>query len=407
MNMGLDMRRVVLTCLAGLMFLIGTSTAMMAQNPYSAAYAVNDSIITYYDIDQRTRMLRFLGFQDGDIRQAAVDELIDDRLKLIAARQFGAEISGEALNRGIGAVAQNMGTDAEGLWNRARGAGISREAFEEYFAIQLIWREIVQARFRQAADPTSIDLDNAFATAAAQTQQSVLLAEIALPFAERGEEATIAFATRLARDINAGFDFTTAVQNFSRSPTAANGGVIGWLDPSRLPANIAAEVSRLRVGQVSGPVRVESGILLFKLVSARTLTSPLKKEVAIKYAVLNLTGQPDALALARRMQPGLDECAEVNSQAAQFGPGSGIYGPISIDQVPADIAISVARLIPSRSEIVANGDSVMLVQLCSRETTLEDAVQAQFTNSVFGSKLASLAEGYLLELRRNAIIERR
>ena len=403
--MGLDMSRVFFTIISLMMLVFVSALPASAQNPYSAAYAVNDSIITHYDIDQRTRMLRALGFQGGDIRQAAVDQLIDDRLKLAAAQNFGATLSPQALDRGISVAAANGGTDAEGLWNRARAAGVSRDAFDEYFAAQIIWREIVQSRFRQAADPTSVDLNNAFTAAAAATQETVLLAELALPFAERGEAQTIAFAERLSRDLNAGADFETAVQNFSRSPSAPNGGVIGWLDPARLPGNIGAAVSRLRPGQVSGPVRVSSGVILFKLVSSRVTSSPLKKSVTVTYAVLNLTGVANAMSLAQSMQSGLDECSEVNSRAAEFGNGSGIFGPMNVNDIPADIGVSLARLLPSRSEIVANGDSVQLVQLCSRETTLDEPLQSQFTSSVFGQKLGSLAEGYLLELRRNAIIE--
>lgn len=387
------------------MFALVSALPVSAQNPYSAAYAVNDSIITHYDIDQRMRMLRALGFQGGDTRQTAIDQLIDDRLKLAAARTFGANLSPEALDRGIASAAANGGTDAAGLWNRARGAGVSRDAFDEYFATQIIWREIVQSRFRQLASPTSVDLDNAFSSVSAATQETILIAELALPFAERGEEQTIAFAERLSRDLNAGADFETAVKNFSRSPSAANGGVIGWLDPARLPANIGAAVSRLRPGQVSGPVRVSSGVLLFKLVSSRVTSSPLNKSVTVKYAMLNLTGANNAISLAQSLQSGLDECSEVNSHAAQYGNGSGIFGPLSVDDIPVDIAISLARLMPTGSEIVANGDNVQLVQLCSRETELDEPLQSQFTNSVFGQKLGSLAEGYLLELRRNAIIE--
>ena len=405
--MGLDMSRVIFTIISMVMFTFVTVLPASAQNPYSAAYAVNDSIITHYDIDQRTRMLRSLGFQDGDIRQAAIDQLIDDRLKLATARTFGVELTADALDRGIAIAASNGGTDAEGLWNRSRGAGVSREAFDEYFAIQIVWRQIVQSRFRQAADPTSVDLDNAFASVAAETQETVLLAELALPFAERGEAQTIAFAERLSRDLNAGADFETAVKNFSRSPSAPNGGVIGWLDPSRLPGEIGAAVTRLRPGQVSGPVRVSSGVILFKLVSSRVTSSPLKKSVTVKYAVLNLTGTDNAMSVARSLQPGLDECSDVNSNAAQYGNGSGIFGPVNVDDIPADIAVSLARLLPSRSEIVANGSSVQLVQLCSREITLNEPLQSQFTNNVFGQKLGALAEGYLLELRRNAIIETR
>lgn len=387
--------------------LLTLGTAVLAQNPYSAAYAVNDSIITHFDIDQRMKLLRVFGIRSGDLRAAAIDQLIEDRLKLSAARVAGAAVNDEALARGIENAAANSGQTADRLWAAARGRGVSREAFEEYYEVQIIWREIVQARFRQTADPTSIDVDNAINAAAAVTQQSILLAEIALPFAERGEAATVAFAERLSRDLNNGASFEDAVRNFSRSATAANDGRIGWLPPDRLPGPIAAQVLGLRAGQVSAPVRVSTGIILLKVISSRVINSPLKKQISVSYAVLDLSGMANATSVARNMQGGLDACDPNTSNVESFGAGSGIFGPLPVEQVPTDIALVLARLMPSRSEVLVNGGSVKLVQLCERTSDLEDEVRAQISNGVFGQKLGSLAEGFLLELRRTAIIEQR
>ncbi len=384
------------------------SSVAKAQNPYSAAYAVNDSIISYFDIDQRVKLLGALGFQGGDVRKVATEQLINDRLKLSAARDVGIQLAAGSLERGIAAAAENAGISADALWAKARARGVSRDAFEEYYTAQIIWREMVQAKFRQFADPTSIDIDNAINVAAAVTQETILLAEIALPFAERGgEEATMAFATRLSSDLNKGANFEDAVQRFSRSPSAANGGRIGWVAPERLPAAIAAQVLGLPTGQVSAPIKVSSGAILLKVIGSRVVSSPLQKQVSVRYAVLNLSGRPNAGAEAARLQRRLDECQPSKSTAANYGEGSGLFGPVSVNEVPADIALALARLMPGRSEVLVNGDSVQLVQLCNRTTDLDEQTNAQLTNNLFGTKLGKLAEGYLLELRRGAVIEKR
>ncbi len=383
-----------------------TSTAN-AQNPYSAAYAVNDTVISYYDIDQRVKILRALGAQVSNPREVAIEQLIDDRLKAYSMRLFGIVVSDEALENGIAKIAANMNTSADGLWGKFRARGVSREAFDEYYRIQMGWREVVQGRFRVAADPTSVEIDNAINAAAAVTQETILLAEIAIPFAERGEEATMAFANRLTRDLNAGASFETAVANFSRSPSAANGGQIGWVDPSRLPANVASQVLGLGAGNVSAPINVTTGVVILKVVSSRVMSSPLRKQVSVRYAVLDLTGQPDVSGLAAKLQRNMDVCATTTSSAASYGGASGMFGPVYVDTLPADIAISLARLMPGSSELLVNGDSAKLIQLCERTTDLDDNTLGQLQNSLFGQKLTKLAEGYLLELRRNAIIERR
>lgn len=378
-----------------------------AANPYSAAYSVNDSVITHFDISERVKLLRALGVPSRNIQQDAIDQLIDDRLKTRAARTYGIAINEDSLDRGLANLAAAQDLSAEAMWAKARARGVSRQAYEDFYSVQLIWRELVQRRFRQAADPTSVDLDNAINVAAAVTQRTILLAEIALPFAERGEAATVAFAERLVRDLNSGASFEDAVNRFSRSRTAENGGQIGWLSPERLPAAIASQVVGLGSGQVSQPIKISTGVIILKVVASKTLSSSLQKNVSVEYAVLDFTGQSDAMSRATKMQRGLDECNAAKSSAADFGPLSGRFGPTSVDDVPTDVAVSLARLMPGKSEIITNGDSLLLIQLCDRTTDLSKPIIAQLTNNLFGQKLSKLAEGYLLELRRTAIIEQR
>ena len=387
--------------------LFSWTSVVNAANPYSAAYSVNDSIITHFDISERVKLLRALGVPSRNIQQDAIDQLIEDRLKIRAAGTYGIAINEDSLDRGLASLAEAQNISAEAMWAKARARGVSRQAYEDFYTAQLIWRELVQRRFRQAADPTSVDLDNAINVAAAVSQRTILLAEIALPFAERGEAATIAFAERLVRDLNSGANFEDAVKRFSRSRTAENGGQIGWLSPERLPATIASQVAGLGSGQVSQPIKISTGVIILKVVASKTVSSSLQKKVSVEYAVLDFSGQTDAIARASKMQRGLDECSVATSSAEEFGPLSGLFGLTSVDDVPADIAVSLARLMPGKSEIVTNGDSVLLIQLCNRTTDLSEPVIAQLTNNLFGQKLSKLAEGYLLELRRTAIIEQR
>ena len=51
-----------------------------SQSAVSAVLRVNQSVITQYELDQRIRFLQVIQ-TSGDLRQAARDQLIDDRLK--------------------------------------------------------------------------------------------------------------------------------------------------------------------------------------------------------------------------------------------------------------------------------------------------------------------------------------
>jgi len=88
-----------LLLLAALIF--GLAMPATAQGSFSIAYRVNEAVITNYDIDQRVRLMRALGANSANMRQEAVDALIDDRLKQETANTFGINIDRAALDLAI------------------------------------------------------------------------------------------------------------------------------------------------------------------------------------------------------------------------------------------------------------------------------------------------------------------
>ena len=126
---------------------------------------------------------------------------------------------------------------------------------------------MLAARFRARATPSEADLDAALELAATQPVEMLTLAEIALPFAERGEAETQAFADDLYRQLAGGADFAAVAARFSRSPSAQNGGRLEPVPANRLPSSFRTEVLLLRPGQVTRPVPISGGLAIIRLVS--------------------------------------------------------------------------------------------------------------------------------------------
>ena len=88
------MRRIIqVTALA--MMLGGSALPALAQGPFAPVIYVNDSAVTAFEVDQRTRFIQLLNGPDSD-RESVLRELVNDRLKMQAARQIGVEITDEA-----------------------------------------------------------------------------------------------------------------------------------------------------------------------------------------------------------------------------------------------------------------------------------------------------------------------
>ncbi len=239
-----------------------------AQNPYSPALTVNNSAITHYDIAQRIRLLEALGAR-GEVDELAVEQLTEDRLRIQAAEALGIELPEGAVVAGIEEFAAARGLSFDDVISTLAARDIDRQTMDDFVIAGLLWREVLQNRFRARAVPSEEELDAALTDARDAPVEVVQMREIALPFEERGEAETTALAERLRRELAQGASFAELARNYSRSGTAARGGLLDPVPATRLPSAIRAQILLLEPGGVAGPVPISGGLALLRLDSIR------------------------------------------------------------------------------------------------------------------------------------------
>jgi peptidyl-prolyl cis-trans isomerase SurA len=117
--------------------------------------------------------------------------------------------------------------------------------------------------------PTEADLDAALELEANRPVEMLTLAELALPYAERGEAETDALAQDLHRRLVQGADFAALAREYSRSASAERGGTIEPMPATQLPPSFRTQVLLLSPGQVTRPLPISGGVAIVKLVSIR------------------------------------------------------------------------------------------------------------------------------------------
>jgi peptidyl-prolyl cis-trans isomerase SurA len=247
---------------------IGLGTPVAAQNPYSAAITVNNAAITHYDIEQRVMLLSALG-AIGDLQAMAVEQLTEDRVKLQAGEAIGVLMPEGALEAGLDEFAAQRGIEVANVLQVLDARGIDRQTMDDFVEAGLVWREVVGARFRARAMPSEEDIDAAMVLSASTPQEVLQLAEIAIPFAERGEPETVALADRLYRDLSRGASFSAAVRQYSRSSSAERGGLMEPTPATQLPPALRSQILLMRPGQVTRPIPIGGGLAIIQLVSVR------------------------------------------------------------------------------------------------------------------------------------------
>ena len=395
-----DMSRFLLLFAA----LVCLGAPALAQNPFAAARTVNDRIISNWDVDQRVRLYRAFGFAPAQPRELALEELTQDKLKLQAAELIGAGVSEEGFNTALEQYAEQRQMSVGGLRSRLRNAGVADETFDDFLRISILWRAVIEARFRNRASPSEEDLESTLSLAASNAPESLFLREIAIPFAERGQQGARDFADNIIRQVRGGANFSALARQFSRSRTAQQGGSIGWTPAATMPAQMASEVLALGPGEISGPIIVPAGVIILQVVDIRAEGSAAP-DAFVTYVRFDLPPGADSSELLAQAN-GFDTCLDAELAAEPFGGESGVVGPVPVVALTGDIALTIASLDPGETGLSMPAPEVQsVIHLCTRGVDIDPDATEALRRQIFNQRMNSYASGYLQELLADAVVE--
>ncbi len=395
----------------------GSAQAQSADTtPFAPTIVVNEGVVSGYELEQRARLLEAFG-AGGDLLALAEDQLINERLQLQAGKELGLEITEEAIEGGATEFAARRELTADTVRQALSARGIAPETFNDFIEAGITWRSVVQTRFRRIATPTENDLDAALDLASRGIQESVLLQELGMPFSERGEEATLELARRLSRELNRGGNFNAAVRRYSRTPSSARGGRLDWLPAASLPPQVAAQVLALQKGEVTAPIPITRGVSMLKLLDIReeprqdtgdgTLTVTYS-QLIIPLSQSAGDGAVNAAQVqAEKIRSETSLCSDLDRRADEFGVGSGRSEPTPVSAVSSDISLLLAQMDPGDIEIQNDARGVVLLMLCARSDETSPEEREALRRRLFNQRMNTLGQGYLQDLRGDAVIERR
>lgn len=262
----------------GLVVALLSATPASAQTMFRPIAVVNDSAITGFDLAQRAQILIALGYKAANqdaLRNEALDRLVEDRLKLQEGTRLGLSASTESLAAATDEFAKNLGLSTDEFLVAMSTQGVTTQALNDMIGAEVVWRQVVRGRFSRRIDPGEADIDAEIGLLQARTGVSYRVAEIGLPSNDggRGPAETRALAEKLYASLSAGGDFDEAVKTYSRAPSAANGGEVGWVPNDRLPPQLADILGDLTIGGVSQPFEVSGGYSIIKLLEKRVDTA--------------------------------------------------------------------------------------------------------------------------------------
>ncbi len=379
-------------------------------NPFQPVARVNDAVITSFEVEQRVRFLQVLN-APGATPDQALEALIEDRLRIQEANSLGLELGAEGLDQELSNFAGRANLSTDEFVQALEGAGVARETFRDFVAVQVTWRDLIRARFGNRVQISESDIDRALeATTGQASGIRVLLSEIIMPAPPQQAAQVRARAQEIAQ-AQSEAEFASFARRFSATASRRAGGRLDWVPLTNLPPNLRTIILGLAPGEVTQPLPIPNAIALFQLRDIEETGRPQREFAAIEYAAYYIEGgrSPAALERAERVRNAVDVCDDLYG-IAQGQPEEVLErGSLPPAEIPEDIAIELAKLDPgevSTNITRADGNTLVVLMLCGRtpevgEETNRDSVRAELEQQRF----QGFAGSYLEQLKADAVIE--
>jgi|TARA_B110000971_G_C20030784_1_gene511312 peptidyl-prolyl cis-trans isomerase SurA len=387
-------------CIAVFVLVYSVGSPAMSQSLFDSVISVDRAAITKYELDQRIRFFELLK-PSNNVEDEARNSLIEDRLKIAAARRADIQLTPEALMAAMSDFAKNSNNNLNQLLDDLAQDGVDEQTFRDYVEAGITWRQLVRGRFASRANPTEAEIDRALASAGAQGGIQVLLTEIVLPAPPDQMAVARKIANRLTR-IESTNIFSEQAQLLSVAQSRANGGKLEWTNLNDLPAGLRPIISGLRPGQITKPLEITNAIVLFQLLDIAETAFQLPKISAIEYA--QLAGPESAVV---SVSTRADTCDDLYGLVKTDAALTLTIQSHPQDQITQAIALRLNGLDKNEQSIrpTTEPNQADMIMLCARiYSIVEDVSRSQVAGNLRSAHLTSLADGYLAELRSNSDI---
>jgi peptidyl-prolyl cis-trans isomerase SurA len=135
-------------CVAG----VTVGSLCMATSPAGAqqvVVVVNGDPVTTMDVANRAKLIQ-LTARKNTSRQEALDDIINDKLKISFAKRYRLEASDSDVDSAYADVATRMRTNAEGLSKVLTSQGVAPYTLKDRLRAELVWAQIVRAKYQSS-----------------------------------------------------------------------------------------------------------------------------------------------------------------------------------------------------------------------------------------------------------------
>ena len=380
---------------------------------------VNNQIITNMDLEYRLNLAIEISNIPNEIkfrkqiRQQILNLLIDENLKIQEAEKYGILVSSAEVYSEISKLEENLKLPKDSLIKNFRRKNIPEIVIYNQIRGQLLWNKIISYRFANnisiANQQTEEALQN-FIKSSGEVEYNI--SEIFISAASNNlENSSEDKIYSIYNKINS-TNFTILAQQFSDGALNIN----NWYRESALNPEIIKTIRNLQIGDISEPIKTNSGLHIYLLNDKRKTKKIIENEtlynlsqIFFKTTEANKNKIQDIETKISNLRENIKSCSQleeaIKKEVNSSGGSLGTLSSESLDKRFLEVLednLQVGQL----SKTIITTEGIHSIMLCEKAKTVNlDEIRKNIEQKLRIEKINNAANLLLNSIRQRALIE--
>jgi len=240
---------------------------------------VNKEVITWSELYkmmdyESTDQLKHLQREERmqvfkDNEKMFLDKLIDMKLQIQEAKRLGFEVSPEEIQEAIENIKNKYSMNDSELEESLKKEGLTLEEYKKRLHDQMLLSQFINRQIRNKIVVSDEEIQKymekkfkEFNEGEAYRIKQIFLKR---PEGEYDKKAIDEKVSTIIKRLNEGEDFSKLAEEYSEDSSAKDGGDLGIIEKKHMAEEFINVISKMEVGEVSGPFWTEKGLHIIKL----------------------------------------------------------------------------------------------------------------------------------------------
>jgi len=272
-------KKIILLILIPFLF-VKTTNAEISDSIFMS---IGDKPITKSDIVNEIKIILILNNESytddkkEQLHEVAVKSVVKRNIKLIEIERYNLlKYNEQDFQKELLRLASNLYVDVETLKNICESNDLDFSIIEDQIKVELHWNTLIFELYKNSLQINPEQIEERLKLFQKKKKvEEYLISEIVIG---KVPESEIELKVEEVKNKIKIDGFESAAKNLSISESSIKGGDLGWVNEDVISEKIKSKLANTPIGEISSPIILSEGILIFKVRDKREINTNLSLE---------------------------------------------------------------------------------------------------------------------------------